>query len=279
MLMLPKNILFPVDFSDRCSGVWPAVAQMARELGAPVTLFHALDLKHQPTAPNATREQRWEKLQCFPTPGLEIQEVRRELAEGPVAVGIANRAANMEAPLIMMAAGTHGLFRQLLRVSVTATVLRHTDCPVWIWNHTEDTPMPSAIYHSVVCSIDMGSRTPGILQVANEFVKQFRAALHVVHSVPGIDPRFPSGAADRAHALLVREAREQFPIHAQRAGVAVPLEIAEAVGLVNGIVEAVAQHRADLLIIGRGGMQGFFGRLRASANELISRSPCPILSI
>jgi len=284
MFTLPKNVLYPVDFSELSSAVWPAVAAMSQELGAPVTLLHALDVKRLdqaavPGSLDASREQMRERLQRFPTPGLEIQNVQRELIQGPIAASIVGRAANMEAPLIMMAVGRHTRFRHLLRGSVSAAVLRDATCPVWIGTHVEEKRHAPTGVCSVVCAIGMGSHTPGILQVASEFGKQFRAALHVVHSVRGIDPRFPSRAADRAHAFLVDEAREKFPVHAQRAGVAAPLEIVEAVGLVNGIVGAVAQHRADLLIIGRGVMRGLFGRLGKNANELISRSPCPILSI
>jgi hypothetical protein len=125
----------------------------------------------------------------------------------------------------------------------------------------------------------MGSATPQVLQTANEFKMKFGAVLHIVHSVPGIDPRFPSGPANRAHRLLVLKAQEAFPDHCSKAGVITPLEIVEDVGLVNGIVGAVEKHRADLLVIGRGVIQGPVGRLRTNAHELIRRSPCPVLSV
>ncbi len=43
-MSLPKNILFPVDFSDSCHAVWPAVVRMSKEMRVPLTLFHALDM-------------------------------------------------------------------------------------------------------------------------------------------------------------------------------------------------------------------------------------------
>jgi len=257
---------------------------MAWELRAPLTLLHAWDLLDLdpttlPSALEGIRSHLWDKLRHFPPLDLEVPNVQRELVEGPAAACIVDRAATMEAPLIMMATRGHTRFRQLLLGSVTAAVLHDAAHPVWTEAHTEEGSVPAGAYHSMVCAVDMGPRTPGVLQTAIEFSSHFGASLHVVHSVPGIDPRFPSGAADRAHAFLVDKAREDFPGHCQRAGVAVPLEIVEDVGLVNGITGAVAKHRADLLIIGRGVIQGPLGRLRTNAHEIIRRSRCAVLSV
>jgi len=278
---LPTNILYPIDFSNRCRAVWPAVVGMASKLGAPVTLFHALDIEQldiEPAEQDVIRARFLEKLQHFPTPGLEVPSARRDLVQGPAAACIVDRAAMMEAPLIMLPTRGHTRYRQLLLGSVTAAVLHDTASPVWTEAHIEDKPVPTGVAHSIVCAIDMGSGTSGVLQAASEFSKHFGASLHVVHSVSGIDPRFPSGAADRAHAFLIDQAREDYPAHCRKSGVNLPLEIVEEVGLVNGIVGAIAKHDADLLIIGRGVIQGPLGRLRTNAHELIRRSPCAVLS-
>ena len=283
-MSLPKSILFPVDFSDRCHAVWPAVARMGRDMRAPLTLLHALDMPDLDPATlrselEGIRSHLWDKLRHFPTLDVEVPNIRREVVEGPAAACIVERAATMEAPLIMMPTRGHTRFRQLLLGSVTAAVLHDAACPVWTDAHTEDEPEFASVYNSMVCAIDMGPQTPGVLQTAIDFSSHFGASLHVVHSVPGIDPRFPSGVADRAHTFLVDKAREEFPGYCQQAGVTVPLELLEDVGLVNGIMGAVAKHKADLLIIGRGVIQGVLGRLRTNAHEIIRRSRCPVLSV
>lgn len=257
---------------------------MGWELRAPLTLFHVLDIPDlDPTTLlvelEGIRSHLWDKLRHFPTLDLEVPNVRRELVEGPAAACIVERAATMEAPLIMMPTRGHTRFRQLLLGSVTAAVLHDAASPVWTDAHTEDGPELTGVYNSMVCAIDMGPQTPGVLQTAIEFSSKFGATLHVVHSVPGIDPRFPSGVADRAHTFLVDKAREDFPGHCQQAGVAVPLDLVEDVGLVNGIMGAVAKHKADLLIIGRGVIQGPLGRLRTNAHDIIRRSRCAVLSV
>jgi nucleotide-binding universal stress UspA family protein len=68
---------------------------------------------------------------------------------------------------------------------------------------------------------------------------------------------------------LAKEAEVDFP----------PLEILEGTGLPEKIAAAVESHHADLLIIGRGSVQGVLGRLRTNAHELIRQSRCPVLSV
>jgi len=283
-MTLPANILYPVDFSDRSHAVWPAVAGMARQLGAAVTLLHAFDTRALDLAALSSdlatiRARVCEKLDQFPTPELEAGQVSREIAEGPAAACIVERAGMMNAPLIMMPTRGHTRFRQLLLGSVTSAVLHDAVCPVWTEAHTEYRSISNGVYGPIVCAIDMGPHSAGVLQFAAGFSKKLGALLRAVHSVPRIDPRFPSGTADRAHAFLVAQAREDFPAICRNAGTDVALEIVDETGLVDGILCAVARHHADLLIIGRGVIQGPLGRLRTNAHDLIRRSPCPVLSI
>ena len=283
-MSLPKHILFPIDFSERCYVTWPAIQSMARQLDAPVTLLHVLDLGQLTPAARlvevpAIRDQVQEKLNHFPGSVSEIADLRREVAEGPAAGEIVQRAATMEAPLIMMPTRGHTRFRQLLLGSVTAAVLHDAACPVWTEAHVEGPPPPARPYRSLVCAVDMGPQTPTLLQAADDYRRRFDASLHIVHSVSRGDQRFASGLSDRAHALLCANAREAYAAHCEKAGVDFPLEIVEDFRLADGINGAVARHVADLLIIGRGVIQGVMGRLRTGAHELIRSSRCPVLSI
>lgn len=275
-MALPKNILFPVDFSDRCSAAAPAVANMARQLSVPVTLLYVLDIGNpsldlSPVQAEVETVRQYLKNKLDSFVASELRDARREMADGPAAACIVQRAAGLEAPLIMMPTHGHTRFRALLLGSVTAGVLHDAVCPVWTAAHAGDLAAHASAYRSVLCAVDLGPRTPAVLQAARDFSACFGAELHIVHSVPRVDPRFHSGPADRAHALLLDQARA--------AGIDVPLEIVEGAGLVSGITEAAAQHGSDLLVIGRGVIQGPLGRLRTIAHELIRRSPCPVLSV
>ena len=282
-MALPRTILYPFDFSDRCRAVWPAVAQMARHLEVPITLIHALDIEFLDELDAADLEvirgRAKDKLNHFLAAEPGASNIGRLVAEGPAAECIVQCAAKIDAPLIMMPTRGHTRFRQLLLGSVTAAVLHDAQGPVWTDAHSENESPRDGFYRSIVCAIDMNRRTPELLETAFEYSTKFGAVLHIVHSVPGIDPRFPSGAADRAHRLLIQKAGEDFPVHCSKTRVKAPLEIVEDIRLVNGILGAVNRHDADLLVIGRGVIKGSLGRLRTNAHELVRRSPCPVLSV
>jgi nucleotide-binding universal stress UspA family protein len=257
---------------------------MAKQLSVPVTLFHALDIdRHAEFIAAADLEivhvRTKQRMETFLPTETDISNVRLELADGPAAECIVEEAAKMQTPLIMMPTRGHTRFRQLLLGSVTAAVLHDATCPVWTDAHTEAESTNGSLYRSVTCAIDMGRKTPDVLRTAVEFSVKFEAALHIVHSVSGVDPRFPSGTANRAHRFLVEKAREDFQGHCSKVGLNASLEIVEDVGLVNGVVGFASTHGADLLIIGRGVIQGSLGRLRTNAHELIRRAPCPVLSV
>ena len=282
-MSLPRSILYPIDFSERCRIVWPAVAGMAKLLDAPITLLHAVDIdrleRSELTRSLTTiRCDAHQQLNAFPDVQLGPKCLQRELMEGPAVGCIVQAAAKMDAPMIMLPTRGHTRFRQMVLGSITAGVLHEAACPVWTEAHVE-TKAPPVAYGSMVCAVDMGARTPELLQAAMDFSGAFGAALHVVHCVPHGDGRFDNALSNRAHALLMDDAREYFAAHCEKAGVDLPLEIAEQPGLVDGLRSVILKHHADLLIIGRGVIQGALGRLRSNAHNLIRCSPCPVLSI
>jgi len=141
-MTMPQSILFPVDFSDRCIAVWPAVAAMARQLKASVTLLHVVDVGNSHAEAILAShlglicERNQEQLEQFPTPGLEVAE--REVVQGAAAKCIVERAGEMDAPMIMLPTRGHTRFRQLLLGSVTASVLHDAPVPVWTEAHSEN---------------------------------------------------------------------------------------------------------------------------------------------
>lgn len=259
---------------------------MALTLRAPVTVLHAFDagcpaadLSPVANAVATIREHLRRRLAGYPGVPTGTIDIRREVVAGHAVESILHCAAQMEEPLIMLATRGQSHFRTLLLGSVTAGVLHDSPWPVWTDAHREVHAPHTGQYRTIVCATDMGQKTQDLLRAAKEFSVLFGAELHIVHSVPGVDPRFSSALARRAHAFLVQEAREQFPAHCQAAGFDAHLEIVEDTGLAEGIAGAVSRHGGDLLIIGRGAIQGLLGRLRSNAHALIRSSPCPVLSL
>lgn len=267
-----KRILFPVDYSPQCADTCKAVRSMATHWGAELTLLHVVP------EGSPGKQAAFEKLTSFGG-SFDGMLIRRVVMEGAAAASIVDYSRTWPADLVMMP--THGQtrFRQLLLGSVTASVLHDAACPVWTSAHVADGgPLPET-YRSIVCAVDMGPLTAELLRAARTFASSWGAALRVVHGVPSINPTFRSAVAERAHQFLVHSAVTTYPALAAEAGVETPLEVVEEATLVECVASACREHSADLLIIGRGSIQGVMGRLRTNAHDLIRSSPCPVLSI
>lgn len=75
-----------------------------------------------------------------------------------------------------------------------------------------------------------------------------------------------------------QQARAKIESLQKSAGVEASLEI--AVGSVaEAVAKAAEQQGVNLILIGRGSLQGSLGRLRTHAYGIIHKSPCPVLSV
>jgi len=282
--MLPKSILFPVDFCDRCRATAPAVADFAASLKLPVKLLHSIDFGQSDLDATALSAEfdtircHFEnKLRQFALP--QLPHALRETAMGPAAASILHWAQNMESPLIMMPTRGRTRFRRLLLGSVTAAVLHDAPGPVWTSAHAPEHNPKGVPGRGVLCAIELGPRTRRVMETAREFAVHFAVPCSFVHSVPAVDPQFHSAPAARAHRLARELAKEAFLKLSAKTGLKADLEIREELTLTAGILQSLREHSCDLLVIGRGSTKGPLGRLRSSAYDLIRQSPCPVLSL
>lgn len=275
-----KRILLPVDFSPAALHAAAAAAAWTRHFKAELTVLHSFELPENIEESQAARvrEELDRKLHSFAASALEGVKPRYALLHGKPAAMIVVHAHEHETSVIMMPTRGESGFRALLMGSATLGVLHDAECPVWTTVHAEQSA-PPGVYRNIVCAIDIGKSAVKTLEWARLFKESFQAHLRVVHAVPTVDPRFDSAAAERAHRHLVLSARDAYPELAAAAGVTEPLTVLEAPGLASSITGDAARHGADLLVIGRGAVQGFLGRLRTHSHELIRTSPCPVISI
>jgi hypothetical protein len=77
---------------------------------------------------------------------------------------------------------------------------------------------------------------------------------------------------------LRKNAKDSIEGMAASAGIEAPVCI--AIGTVaDAVADEAERHGSDLVIIGRGTLQGTLGRLRTHAYGIIRLSPCPVLSL
>ena len=102
--------------------------------------------------------------------------------------------------------------------------------------------------------------------------------MRLVHAVPGMEA-WPERQLDQEFEETLRDnARRTIEDLEKAADMRVPVCV--GVGSVPDVVrEEALQHGADLVLIGRGALQGTLGRLRTHAYGIIRNAPCPVLSI
>lgn len=271
-----EQILFPVDFSEPCDAVAPAVSAMARAFGASVTMIHVVQPPRLQTELGPYQhhfktimEEIAGSLAEYQRPlwdGLKVDSILRS---GSPSKEIVEFGEAQRVDLVMMPTRGWTRFRQLLLGSVTASVLHDTSCPVWTTAHT-DRLHDVQPYRSIVCAVDLGETTPAVLRMAGDLAARFQAPVQVLHAVA------PGERAAAIDAAIV-----QISAMAAKAGLPAKtgIEVRESHGVVDTVIAEEEKHGADLLVIGRGTLQGPLGRLRTNAHNLIRLSRCPVLSV
>lgn len=283
-----KHVVFPIDFSKRCDAVCPAVCSLAHAAKARLTLLHAIDLPPGAYADwysftamvdvDAIRRHERKLLEEFAREyTVDLTTVERVVVDGPPVSSIVKYAEDHGGDLIMLPTHGYGRFRSLLVGSVTQGILHDAHCPVWTAAHTESGGVPT-VYRHVVCAVDLSPATPMVLEWARRFAAFSRAELSVLHVLPAMaDPVHSSSAADFRRQTR-EQAKELYFQHQNAADVATACDFVE--GPVGESVAAFARGReADLVICGRGVIQGTLGRLRTHVHDIIRSAPCPVLSL
>lgn len=281
-----QHFLFPVDFSAQSESACGVVRAWAERFGARITMLHVFEgvgmlaVENLPVEAemNVVAELAAKQLNGFLVKEFAGVTVERVQMKGDAAAVIVEYAATNGVDLIMMPTRGYTRFRQMLLGSVTASVLHDSEVPVWTSAHVPEC-CERGVPRSVVCAVDCGPETGKVIRLGQEVAEAYGASLRVVHSQPAIQAEFESGIAQGAHHFALRVAREDFA--AATAGMkGVPeLEILEDASLLAGVRRVVEREGADLLVIGRGRIQGFMGRLRSNAHDLIRLSGCDVLSV
>lgn len=280
------HILFPVDFSERCEASIPFVEEMARRENARLTL---LSVAHPYYAGGVAGAPVIDTQQMLSATKAELDEFAGKFSYKPESViaeigdpatAIVDFVRTHKVDLVMMPSHGYGPFRQLLLGSVTAKVLHDVDCAVWTTAHRPEVPAQDHVEpHMIVCAVDANEQgATEIIRRAAELSRELEAKLRFVHVVPGIEA-WPERQMDLEFEEEIR-ANAKRSIEEMESAAGVDAPVCVPVGSVaDAVSEEAVRHGADLLIIGRGTLQGTLGRLRTHAYGIIRTAPCPVLSI
>lgn len=286
-----ERILFPVDFSDRCRAVAPFVGAIAKREGATVTLASFIEAPvmwygaaEAPCIPELSLpkwiEESERTMAFFADEFFQGVPTKIEVQEGEPGSCIVAMAGVLKTDLIMMPTRGRGRFRAALLGSVAAKVLHDAECPVWTAAHAEaPTYAASTEWRNVVCAVDATAASLNLIRYAKGIASAYGARIHLVHSVPPPAEGFPERYFDREFEVYLKEgARKTIGEMQKEAGT--DFRLCVEAGKVSAVVTAVAEEdTADLVLIGRGALPHFGGRLRTNVYAIVRDSPCPVLSI
>lgn len=284
-----KHVLFPFDYSGRCRHAAPFVKNLIEKTGAELTMLNVIEdpSAHYPASAAflVPPSERAERLACSVRflqkyahetfPGYAVDAVCRM---GDPAKEIIWIAAETHVDLIMMPTRGYGQFRRLLLGSVTAKVLDDAKCPVWTDAHMdqEDREMGIAV-RNILCAVDDKKESLWILRAASDLANFSSATLHLMHVIPEIHVSSKTLKAKWEHDLNESCRLQMIELRTEACANA---DIYIECGTVSHMVrKAALECKADLVVIGRGSLQGFLGRLRTNAYAIIRDSPCPVLSV
>jgi len=285
------NILYPVDFSERCRTVAPFVNAVAKRNRASLTLVNFVEIPplwygtaEAPCVPTFNIETMIEEagqtLRLFAKEFFPDTQPKLLVEEGDPGSCIVETGRASGVDLIMMPTRGRGRFRAALLGSVTAKVLHDSECPVWTAAHAE-TPgyFAAADWRNVVCAIDTTPEALRLIGYAKQMASAYGAAVHLVHATPPPVETRPEMYLNRDfEAFLKDSARQSIAAMQKEAGT--NFRVCVEAGDVSSIVAAAAgEDKADLVLIGRGALPHFAGRLRTHVYSIIRDAPCPVLSV
>jgi nucleotide-binding universal stress UspA family protein len=285
-----ERILFPVDFSDRCRTVARFVSSVARRDGASVTLASFIEAPvmwygaaEAPCVPELSLphwiQEAEQNLAFFAEEHFAGIPTKLEVEEGDPGSSIAALASVSKIDLIMMPTRGRGRFRAALLGSVAAKVLHDAECPVWTAAHTDDPGYPpSTEWGKVVCAIDTTAEALNVIRYAKEIASSYGAKVHLVHSVPPPMEARPEKYFDQEFEVVLKQAARKSIAEMQKEA-GTDFRLCVEAGKVSSVITAVAEaDQADLVLIGRGALPHFGGRLRTNVYAIVRDSPCPVLS-
>jgi nucleotide-binding universal stress UspA family protein len=284
-----KRILFPVDFSERCTAVVPSVQAMVKRFGSELTVLHVVDVAPPvgiapPEAAawatligaDSLRENGKIALERFVAREFPGTQVKAALSEGEPATEIVDHAQDHAADLIMMPTSGLGRFRRTLLGSVTAKVLHDTAVPVWTGVHSEEIAAhPPDRWKHALCAIGDDARDLPTLRWAAKFAKEQNLDVRLVHALTGAEGCEDNPSLSEFLFAIASERIEKLQTEA-----GTDFEVCLHGGKVGRVVRQAAMgHSADIVVIGRGVIQEPFGRFRSGAYEIVREAPCPVISV
>jgi len=293
-----RHLLVPLDGSHLAESALPAAAELAKRLGARVTLLHAVE-REAPTAVHGERHltqvaeaeaylrevATWVASHGVPT------EVHLAREVDDVAGSIAAEGAELRADLIVLCTHGGGGLRGLLFGRVAQLVLQRGTIPVFLVQPSAAGRDQPFARQRILVPLD-GSETAEIaLPAAAEVARAWRATVVLTWVVPTVVTMSGERAAaallmPTAAAAMLDDEAEQAKTYLGQIGARLSAQgVSTSMVVVRGdpvreVLDAVVTHAVDLIVIATHGRSGVDAVWAGSvASRIVAASTRPILLI
>jgi len=288
-MMNIKKILLPVDFPNTSLRVVHQAAALAHYFHSEIVMLHVVTAQsHTAGVPDEAHELAdWdllaeiirgaeENLDLSLGSELDDLTIQRVLVKGDAARAIVQTAEEEKADLIMMPSHGH-TFYQFLLSSVTAKVLRGTECPVWTDAHVAEAPAQVFAIRNVLCAVDFKPHDHKAVSWAMQMAAEFGARLTLAHVTAGVELWGPGGnyVNPEWKEALVGDASQHITELQQEMGIKTDVFIGSG-DVPKVLSQAAKQTKADLLVTG---CNPYGGRLRTHGYAIICAVSIPVLSV
>ena len=288
-MMNIKKILLPVDFPNTSLRVVHQAAALAHYFHSEIVMLHVVTAQsHTAGVPDEAPELAdWdllaeiirgaeENLDLSLGSELDDLTIQRVLVKGDAARAIVQTAEEEKADLIMMPSHGH-TFYQFLLSSVTAKVLRGTECPVWTDAHVAEAPAQVFAIRNVLCAVDFKPHDHKAVSWAMQMAAEFGARLTLAHVTAGVELWGPGGNYVNLEwkEALVGDASQHITELQQEMGIKTDVFIGSG-DVPKVLSQAAKQTKADLLVTG---CNPYGGRLRTHGYAIICAVSIPVLSV
>jgi nucleotide-binding universal stress UspA family protein len=272
------NILFATDFSPAAEAAIPYVASFAKRFGAKLYAVHVRPISVGPLMvpggePGAAEAARVDAEQRSKQIVASFAETHPEvlILEGDVWSNIEDTLASRDIDLLVTGTRGRSGVAKLLLGSVAEELFRKAACPVLtVGPQSHAHPNPTGEIKNILFATDFGPRSAAA-PYAMSLAQEFQARLILLHVIdPEEVPDVPRSTELLRHIVPVDAELWCDPQYVVKPG-----DVGET-------ILAVAQQQVDLIVMGArqsNGIPGASTHLPTIAHKVVSRAPCPVLTV
>ncbi|HEY5544685.1 MAG TPA: universal stress protein [Gemmatimonadaceae bacterium] len=296
-----KQILCPIDFSENATRALAHAAALARWYDAQLTMIHVVPVFEDNMQSSFPFKGDDGRTPYAPVRADVLEQMRRSAEqasaaalnptllaeEGRTHAAIIDRAAALHADLLVV--GTHGRggFNRLLLGSVAEKVVRTAPCPVLtVPPSVAHATAPQVVFKNILCPIDFSPSSLKAFEYALDLGRQANGCVTTLHALEYMDEEEPGEHVDAS----IRQYRQHVIDDARQRLHALATEqsqtwcdIEEVVAIdraYKAILQRASTHDTDLIVMGAQGRGSVELMLYGSNTQHVVRAAtCPVLTV